>query len=161
MLNPAEEEKVGIVVRTHWLIYFAFAMAIIMYTVVVFLVVPGRTTEGPEIGLLRQLFIFISVAATVMKFWIQSRLLSDEASYRACRNLDETIAKYWRYNFLMLALCEIPAMLGLVAVFVSARMADWWLFLGISAVLFATSAPASAKLRRIIEAHEARWQADM
>lgn len=159
MLNPAEQEQVRVVIKTHWSIYLAFTMAIVMYTVVVYIVTSGRTPEPREIGALRQLFVALSVVAGAIKFWVQSRFLSSAASYQACRSLDEIVQRYWRYNFIMLALCEIPALLGLIIVFITMRLQEWWLFFGISALLFITSAPISSRLERIVEAHAARWPA--
>ena len=159
MLNSTEQEQARAVIKTHWSIYLAFTTAIIMYTVVVFLVTQGKTEGAFEPGRLRSLFLVVSVAAGLLKFWIQSRLLADEVSYRTCQSFEQIIAKYWRYNFLMLALCEVPALLGLVIAFMTMRLQEWWIFFGISAVLFATSAPAYGRLERILEAHAARRQA--
>ena len=158
MLNPAEEEQVRTVIRTHWLIYFSFTTAVLMYTFVVFVITQGGEPQQMQVGMMRQIFLIVSVVAGIVKFWVQSRYLSDDASYRTCRNREEILAKYWRYNYIMLALAELPALLGLVITFVTMRLQEWWVFLAISALLLATSAPSAGRLRRIIETHSIHQQ---
>ncbi|RJP64522.1 MAG: hypothetical protein C4532_19015 [Candidatus Abyssobacteria bacterium SURF_17] len=161
MLASAEEEKIRTVVKTHWFIFLSFATALIMYTFVVFAVTRGRTpNEDVQAGTLRHIFIIVSVIVGAIKFWVQIRLLSDETSYRKCQNVDEIIAKYWSYNFIMLAICEAPALLGLVIVFLTMRMEEWLVFFAISAVLFATSTPSPGKLESIAGSHAAHHQSD-
>lgn len=160
MLNPADQEKIRTVIKTHWSIFFAFTTAIIMYTLVLLAVTRGRTIEASPLTELRNAFVLVSLFAGAIKFWIQSRLLSEVTSYETCPNLDKIIEKYWRYNFIMLALCEFPALLGLIIVFMTMRMSEWWLFFVISAILFITSAPRAGRLEGIAEANAARHQSD-
>jgi F0F1-type ATP synthase membrane subunit c/vacuolar-type H+-ATPase subunit K len=160
MLNAADKDKVRQVVRVHWLIYFSFVTAVIMYGFVIALVTKDRTIDAPfDIGLLRRIFLLASVVIAAAKFWLQSRFLSDEFSYRKCRSLDEIIGMHQRYYFIILALCEAPALFGLVIAFLTMRLDEWWVFFGICAFLFATSVPRLERLERIAEAQAAHWQA--
>jgi F0F1-type ATP synthase membrane subunit c/vacuolar-type H+-ATPase subunit K len=156
MLNPEDKEKIQNVIRTHWFIWLAFATAVILYMVVVFIVVGGRESEPKQFGMLRQVFIILSVVLGAVKFWVQSRVMFQEASYAKCRSLDEIIGKYASRFFIILALCEAPAIFGLVIVFLTMRMEEWWLFFIISMVLYATSTPRADKLETIAEAHATR-----
>ncbi|MBI5115448.1 hypothetical protein HZA56_03160 [Candidatus Poribacteria bacterium] len=153
MLGSGEQEKIRNVIKVDWSIYLAFCSAIVMYTFVVFLVVGKSSSEPGEAGALKNLFIAISIGAGVAKFWVQNRLLYEEAAYMKCQSLDEIITKYRGYNFIILGVSEVPALLGLIITFMTRRLEEWWLFFGISAVLYATSAPRQSKLESIAEAH--------
>ncbi|MBI4830736.1 MAG: hypothetical protein HY801_04110 [Candidatus Lindowbacteria bacterium] len=158
MLGTEEQKKLNIAIKTHWLIYLSFTSALIIYTFVVFLVVKGGSAEPGKPGILREVFFTVSMIFGVAKFWIQSRLLGGETSYEKCQNIDAIIQKYQSYNFIMLALCEVPALLGLISTFMARRIEVWWLFFAVSAILFATSAPQTGKLQSIIQNHAARHQ---
>jgi F0F1-type ATP synthase membrane subunit c/vacuolar-type H+-ATPase subunit K len=159
MLNPEDREKIQTVIRTHWFIWLSFAAAIVMYTFVVFIVTQSRSGEPPELGILRTIFIVISLVLGAVKFWLQRGLLFEETAYRQCGTIDEIIAKYAGRYFIILAVCEAPALLGLVIAFLTGRLEDWWLFFLISAALFATSTPQHARLETIAQAHAARTSA--
>ena len=156
MLNPEDKEKIQNLIRMHWFIFLSFASAILMYTLVVFLVTGNRSVEPHQIGAMKSLFIVISIVFAAAKFWIQSRLLYEETAYGKCGTLDEIIGKYVSRYFITLALCEAPALFGLVITFLTMRIEEWWLFFIISAVLFGTSAPRSDKLESIADAQSTR-----
>lgn len=156
MLNPEDKGKIQNLIRTHWFIWLSFAAAVVMYTFVVFIVTKSRSGEPVQVGMIRHLLIVISAVLGAAKFLIQSRLLFEETAYRKCQTLDEIIGKYASRYFIVLALCEAPALFGLVIAFMTGRMEDWWLFFGIAAVLFATSTPRFGKLETIAQTHVTR-----
>jgi cytochrome bd-type quinol oxidase subunit 2 len=159
MLDPVEEEKVRIWAKAQISIFFSFFTALIMYTFVLFVITKDRTPEESRAAeSLRNVFIAASILVAAIKLWVQTRFASEEKSYVTCRSVDEVIQKFTRYHFILLALSEIPALLGLIIVFLTMRMEEWWIFFGISAFLFATSFPSRSKLQRIAEAYAARHQ---
>lgn len=156
MLNPAEQDKVRTIIRTDWFIYLSFVVAVVMYVFVIILVTRSSSSEATQAGALKRLFIVVSVVLGVAKFWIRSRLMFENESYRKCRTLDEIIRKYERYNQYVFAMCETPAVLGVIIALMTRRVEEWWVFFAISAVLFVTSAPRRDKFQSIVEAHAAR-----
>ncbi|RJP26416.1 MAG: hypothetical protein C4520_00615 [Candidatus Abyssobacteria bacterium SURF_5] len=155
MLDPADEAKLSTLAKTLWLSYFSFVAAMPAYAVVVFIVTRGNTPRPLPFPIL-PLFLMISLIAAAAKFWVQSRFFANEESYRNSPGIDAIIERYTRYFYIMLALSEVPVLLGLIVAFLAMRMGEWWLFLGISILLFATSAPRPGMLRRIAEDHAAR-----
>jgi hypothetical protein len=156
MLNPEEQTKLQKMIRTNWFVFISYAGAVIMYTVVVFVVVGDGSREPHDVGFLRPLFIAMSVVLGAAKFLIQSRVWLNEDGYGQCRSLDEIMARYGRYYYVVLALVSAVPLLGLIIAFLSMQMADWWLFFGISAVLFATSLPRGEKVEQIVQAQTTR-----
>jgi len=156
MLNPEDKEKLQNMIRSNWYIFSAYTGAVVLYTVVVFVVIGNGSSEPLQVGVLKPLFIIVSVVLGAIKFLIQGRLWLKENAYRKCRTLDEIMARYGRYYFIILALCQVVPLFGLIIVFMTKRMEDWWLFFGITVVLFATSAPRAGKVESIVQAHATR-----
>lgn len=152
MLNPEDQQKLQKMIKTNWFVFVSYAGAVIMYTVVVYVVVGTGSSEPHRIGMLRPLFIVLSAVLGAVKFLIQSRFWLNEDGYGGCRSLDEIMARYGRYYYIVLALCSAVPLLGLIIAFMSRQMADWWLFFGISVVLFATSLPRGEKIETIVQA---------
>lgn len=156
MLNPEDKGKIQKLIKTHWSIWLAFASAVVLYTVVVFAIFGDRSSEPQDAGMLRQVFVVLSVVLGALKFWMQSRLMFQETTYSKCQILDEIMMKYARYYVIILAICEVPALLGLVLVFLTGQIQEWWLFFIISMALYATATPRGDKLENIAQAHAMR-----
>jgi hypothetical protein len=156
MLNPDDQKKLRKMIRTNWYVFISYAGAVIMYTVVVYVVVGTGSSEPHQVGILKPLFIAVSIVLAAAKFLIQSRLWLNEDGYGGCRSLDEIMARYGRYYYIVLALCSAVPLLGLIITFLTMQMADWWPFFGIAVVLFATSAPRAEKIESIVQAQATR-----
>jgi len=159
MLGPVEEKRLRATISTSRYIYLAFVTAILMYTLVAYSVTATSTHKTSGFDTLRRVFIGLSLAAVVGKFWAQIRQ-TDERSYAKCINMELSMKKYTTYFFISMAMAEIPALCGLIMVFVTMRMGEWWMFVGISGVLLATSMPRYEVLEKIVMARLARNPAE-
>lgn len=172
MLNPEDKEKLQNMIKMNWHIFRMFTGAVILYTAVLFVVTRFGSSE-PRQGdgvfdylltvlsqvdgrVLKSLFIVASVILGALKFLIQGKLWLKEDAYRNCQTLDKIMGRYGQYFFIILALCQAVPLLGMVLVFMTGRMDDWWLFFGITVVLFGTSAPRAGKVESIVQAHATR-----
>ena len=159
MLEPADQEKISATIKTHWSIYFSFVVAVIMYVIVTYLVTGSGTPEGSRPDTLRGVLIAASILAAVVKFWAH-RKQADEASYTKCHTIDDIIKKYAFYFFISLGMAEIPALCGMIMVFITQQMGEWTIFIIISAILYAMSAPRSSVLEKVIAANRMRQRTD-
>jgi hypothetical protein len=149
VLGPVEEKKLRDTIKVHEHIFRAFVTAVVLYTVLAYFVTAGSTRENFGYDTLRWVLISLSLGAAAVKFWVQI-WQADETSYEKCESLGESLGKYAMYFFVSLAMAEIPALCGLIMVFITMRMAEWWVFAGISAILFATSVPKYHVLENIV-----------
>ncbi len=159
MINPADQEKIKTWAKQQISIYFSFFMALIMYTAVMFIVTRGRNIDTVSaVMTLRNVLIVVSILIAGAKFWVQTRFQAEVKSYETCQSIDEIIQKFTKYQFIQYALGETPALFGLIIAFVTMRLEQWWLFFGISVILFATSVPTGSRLERIVNANAMRHQ---
>jgi hypothetical protein len=152
MLDQAAQEKLQQASKMHLKIYWAYVSSIVMYIIVTFLVPRDNSRDSDMLAMLRAIFIGLSAAAVGINFWIQTRVLGDTKYYRRCRSIDDALKVYSRYFFISLALCQLPALLGMILVFISARMMEWTPFVVIVVFMHATSIPRASRLENIAQA---------
>ena len=153
MLDQATRDKLQQTSRMQLMIYLAYVSSVVLYVFVTFVVVGDSSRKADLLGMLRAIFIGISVAAVGVNFWIQTRVLGNVEHYRNCRSIDELLKVNGRYFFISLALCQLPALLALILVFLSMRMTEWWPFIVILVYMHATSIPRAGRLENIAQAH--------
>jgi putative effector of murein hydrolase LrgA (UPF0299 family) len=159
MLDPADQEKIQTTVKTYWGIYLSIVVSCVMYIFVTYIVTSSGTPRETSPAIFRSLLIVLSIVAGAGKFWVL-RMQADEERYLQCGDIDDIIKKFGSYLFISMALCQIPAMFGLIMVFLTMRMGEWAVFLVIGAYLFATATPRSSVLENMVEAHNARNPAE-
>jgi len=124
-----------------------------MYILVTYFVTGSSSKESDLPAILKGIFIGISAAAAGINFAIQTQILGNPERYRQCRNIDDALKVYGRYFYISLALCQLPALMGLVQVFMSMRMSDWAPFIVFIIFMHATSIPRAGRLETIAQAH--------
>lgn len=153
MLDQATRDKLQQTSRTQLMIYLAYVSSVVLYIFVTFMITADSSREFDMPGTLRAIFIGISIAAVGANFWIQTRILDNAEHYQNCRSIDEVLKVNGRYFFISLALCQMPAMLGMVLVFLSMRMTEWTPFIVIVVFMHVTSIPRAARLENAAQAH--------
>jgi len=156
MLEQADQEKISAMIKTYWFIYFSFVVGVAMYVMVTFMVTSSGTPQDSRPDTLGRALIVVSILAAFVKVWAHRKQV-EEKSYAGCQNLDDIIKKYASYFFISLGMAEIPALCGMVMVFLTQRMGEWAIFIIISTVLFAMSAPRSGVLENVVAAWR-MWQ---
>ena len=155
MLDQAEQEKIQTMIKTNWYMYFAFVAACVMYIFVAYMTAGSSTSDRPSPHGFRSALIVLCISGVAANYMVR-RMQADEQRYLQCRDLDEIIKKFSFYFFISLALCELPALFGLIMVFLTMRMGEWVVFVVIAAFLFAMSTPRSSVLEDIVAAHNER-----
>ncbi len=159
MFDLIEEKKIHGTMRVHWTILYAFVSALVMYIFVIYRVTSSSTAKPSDHDTLRWVLIALSVFAGMAKFAGQ-RIQAEKKRYEACEDLDRTIKKYNSFFLFSMFMCQVPALCGVIMAFVTMRMGEYWLFMGISAILFATSTPQRSMLENIVTAQRARHPVD-
>jgi hypothetical protein len=153
MLDQATRDKLQQQSGIQLKIYLMYVFSVVLY-IFVSSVVAGGSSRGSDMpGMLKAIFIGISAAAVGINFWIQTRILGNTRHYQNCRSIDEVLKKYGPYFFISLALCQLPAMLGMVLVFLSKSITDWAPFIVIVVFMHVTSIPRAARLENIAQAN--------
>ena len=153
MLDQATQDKLQQTSKINLKIYLAYVSSIVLYIFVTFFVTADSSRDSDLPAMLRAIFIGVSAAAVGVNFWIQTRVLGDAKRYQKCRSIDEVLKVYGRYFFISLGLCQLPALLGLILVFMSLRMVDWTPFIVIIVFMHVTSIPRASRLENAAQAY--------
>ncbi len=122
--------------RTSKIISAAMAGSLLMYVIIVevlkFREITLNILPTPILDMLRFIFVFLSFAAYFIINFLSNKLLikKPEASH------EELLGKLARANIISMALCELPALFGLVLFLGSGIPREFYLLLILSLILF-------------------------
>ncbi len=122
--------------RTAMLLGVAIGGGLVFYVIVVEVFKSYQQPEDPfadrsQYDLLRLIFYCVSFAQFVVIGFVRGAVLRSKSH----ESVDTLIEKLVRANIITLALCELPALFGLVLFFIGGFYTDFYILLGVSMLM--------------------------
>jgi hypothetical protein len=129
-------KKVYQTYRTAMIVGAAIGGALVFYVVLVEIFKSARAPVDPlddrsRYDLLRIIFYALSLGQFLMIGFVRGLILRTPSA----EPVDALLAKLARANIVTLALCELPALLGLVLFFLAGFISDFYLLFGVSMLM--------------------------